>query len=100
MGIHVFFFGGGGGAFFFSHARIGLPVEPGRETEKLIIVPSCKHACMFPKKKSGNFSIRYKPLFNTVGCELAHKHAYDWLSVHCVFLIFFSVYSCCVADLN
>ena len=24
---------------FFSHVRIGLLVEPGRETEKLIIVP-------------------------------------------------------------
>ena len=27
------------GLCFFSHARIGLLVEPGRETEKLIIVP-------------------------------------------------------------
>ena len=29
----VFFF------FLFSHARIGLLIQPGRETEKLIIVP-------------------------------------------------------------
>ena len=35
MGINVFL----GLCFFFSHARIGLLVEPGRETEKLIIVP-------------------------------------------------------------
>ena len=27
------------GLCFFSHARIGLLVEPGQETEKLIIVP-------------------------------------------------------------
>ena len=31
----------GGLCFFFSRARIGLLVEPGRETEKLIIVPYC-----------------------------------------------------------
>ena len=37
MGIQVFFLRAL--FFFFSHARIGLLVEPGRETEKLIIVP-------------------------------------------------------------
>ena len=33
---HVYFWGF---VFLFSHARIGLLIEPGRETEKLIIVP-------------------------------------------------------------
>ena len=31
------------GFVFFSQARIGLLVEPGQETEKLIIVPSARN---------------------------------------------------------
>ena len=46
---HVYF---EGFVFLFSHARIGLLIEPGRETEKLIIVPYNKNGTnRLPKKR-------------------------------------------------
>ena len=52
MGIHVFFFTALF-FFFFSHARIGLLVEPGREAEKLIIVPLPRKTQSTKRAKSG-----------------------------------------------